>query len=368
MKKAQVLSVIALAFALGVVAPVAGVISTDASAVSRIADVEKMSAADYTAALNKVAGQDAYKAYDALITAVNNADYADVNETTEITALQDLIADVKTGYTTASTKLAEVMYDAVNTANYAQYAALYNAVSAKEPTIAAIQNAVNSLNSKLAEADRFNWEEEITDKKIDTVKGVITAVTDTTNGVKDYATYSALVAGVNAAQEKIDNEAAGLKALQGAYTKLVGMKLSDAKLTDVENATIAQLKSNTFTGTVKRYAAWGTLINAVNDGIKADKTNEITNATNFNNLETLVAAAYGIADLTIADLPAVSGTGDGTNKPDDEKDPSAPDTGILSNTEASASTTLAMVAGIATALTAAGAGVVAYRNARRANK
>ena len=34
----------------------------------------------------------------------------------------------------------------------------------------------------------------------------------------------------------------------------------------------------------------------------------------------------------------------------------------------SASTTLAMVAGIATALTAAGAGVVAYRNARRANK
>lgn len=62
------------------------------------------------------------------------------------------------------------------------------------------------------------------------------------------------------------------------------------------------------------------------------------------------------------------GTGDGTNKPDDEKDPSAPDTGILSNTEASASTTLAMVAGIATALTAAGAGVVAYRNACRSSR
>ncbi len=42
-----------------------------------------------------------------------------------------------------------------------------------------------------------------------------------------------------------------------------------------------------------------------------------------------------------------------------------PDTGALFGTEGSASTTVAMVAGIATALTAAGAGVVAYRNARR---
>ncbi len=47
--------------------------------------------------------------------------------------------------------------------------------------------------------------------------------------------------------------------------------------------------------------------------------------------------------------------------------PKAPTTGVL-NSEANASTTVAMVAGLATALTAAGAGVVAYRNARRSTR
>ncbi len=46
----------------------------------------------------------------------------------------------------------------------------------------------------------------------------------------------------------------------------------------------------------------------------------------------------------------------------------APDTGVLAGEEGSASTTVAMVAGVATALTAAGAGVVAYRNARRSTR
>ncbi len=47
--------------------------------------------------------------------------------------------------------------------------------------------------------------------------------------------------------------------------------------------------------------------------------------------------------------------------------PKSPDTGIVAN-EGNASTTVAMVAGLATALTAAGAGVVAYRNARRSTR
>lgn len=44
------------------------------------------------------------------------------------------------------------------------------------------------------------------------------------------------------------------------------------------------------------------------------------------------------------------------------------DSGILAAADGTASSTMAIVAGIATALTAAGAGVVAYRNARRAGK
>jgi len=46
----------------------------------------------------------------------------------------------------------------------------------------------------------------------------------------------------------------------------------------------------------------------------------------------------------------------------------APITGVLAGAEGNASTTVAMVAGVATALTAAGAGVVAYRNARRSTR
>ncbi len=46
----------------------------------------------------------------------------------------------------------------------------------------------------------------------------------------------------------------------------------------------------------------------------------------------------------------------------------APGTGVVAGTDGSASTTVAMVAGVATALTAAGAGVVAYRNARRSTR
>lgn len=44
------------------------------------------------------------------------------------------------------------------------------------------------------------------------------------------------------------------------------------------------------------------------------------------------------------------------------------DSGVLAAADGTASSTVAIVAGIATALTAAGAGVVAYRNARRASK
>ena len=44
------------------------------------------------------------------------------------------------------------------------------------------------------------------------------------------------------------------------------------------------------------------------------------------------------------------------------------DSGVLAAADGTASSTVAIVAGIATALTAAGAGVVAYRNARRAGK
>ena len=59
---------------------------------------------------------------------------------------------------------------------------------------------------------------------------------------------------------------------------------------------------------------------------------------------------------------------DNDNNGDDQKDPSAPGTGVLSSADGNAATTVSIVAGLATALTALGAGVVAYRSARRSNK
>ncbi len=114
----------------------------------------------------------------------------------------------------------------------------------------------------------------------------------------------------------------------------------------------------------------------VNDGFAPSNKSIITKLATlfFNATKASSNNNMGVELKTLPNVggtcgkPTGDGTGDGTNKPDDEKDPSAPDTGILSNTEASASTTLAMVAGIATALTAAGAGVVAYRNARRSSR
>ncbi len=101
-----------------------------------------------------------------------------------------------------------------------------------------------------------------------------------------------------------------------------------------------------------------------------------------NNVEAInsdtASVDYGKAQEYIAKLKAAieaykngkapAGTGDGTNK-EDEKNPNltSPDTGAL-NAEGNATTTVAMVAGVATALTAAGAGVVAYRNARRSTR
>ena len=140
-----------------------------------------------------------------------------------------------------------------------------------------------------------------------------------------------------------------------------------SNLTSIVTNSAAQLLNN--------YSAWLDVNDAV---IAAEKNAQgFANEYNYNlvlNIAKALQVAVPVLDKTneqiAQELVGYKGgsTGDGTNKPDDEKDPSAPDTGILSNTEASASTTLAMVAGIATALTAAGAGVVAYRNARRSSR
>lgn len=127
------------------------------------------------------------------------------------------------------------------------------------------------------------------------------------------------------------------------------------------------------------------------------KANNLTTNTNgscsiakANNLKTAIEYAEGLllggnsywntdAEKAIALIVKAQNGGtitDGdVNKPNDgntnkpsTNDPTAPDTGIIADAEGNASTTVAMVAGVATALTAAGAGVVAYRNARRSTR
>ncbi len=118
-------------------------------------------------------------------------------------------------------------------------------------------------------------------------------------------------------------------------------------------------------------AKWN-YVGAVVEG--KDKTTAIADTSanapvvNYDVAVKDVAAFKAAIEAFINGKAPVTPTDPDTKPGEEGKDPTAPDTGILADAEGNASTTVAMVAGVATALTAAGAGVVAYRNARRSTR
>ncbi len=365
MKKAQILSAIALAFALGVVAPVASTTLT-ASAVEVTTPATKVSTADLKAAIAKAESNATYKAYTVLS---DTSSYTDINETTLLTALNGKIEALNAAYT--GDEQAETLADALKVAIETETAAKYTA-------FANLYNAINdkaSLNfDNIADlAKKAGFTVTLAEDEAKDVNALVTKITADTG----YTSYSNLIKAVKDANDAIKAQGENVTTLKNALNTW-GYQTADvintAAATKLEAdgsngpvKALVALATPALNGKVEQKANYADLATKIgNAKTAAEAGDEEDNATALKAMETAFYKATGIV-LSTVPTPA-DGTGDGTNKPDDEKDPSAPDTGILSNTEASASTTLAMVAGIATALTAAGAGVVAYRNARRANK
>ena len=351
MKKAQILSAIALAFALGVVAPVAGV---NAAPVTRAGEVAEETAtkADVDTAVAKIEGYAAYKKFLALNEAAQTT--ATLPATTTIT---DKITDIDANYTPATGITVQGAIDAAKALeNYGKWATIIDAMDNDSTSVAEDTKRDTLIAAVKAVFPTYNAGADAT---FDSVKTDIT--NDVTTIKTQYDLYNPLVTAVNTASEALTAEA-------DLRTALANVGKSAGEINAAADIAALKTLATTFPG----YAEYATLITSVENAKKnatsdASAANKTTIETLDTNLKAATKAATG-TEVSLAELATPDGTGDGTNKPDDEKDPSAPDTGILSNTEASASTTLAMVAGIATALTAAGAGVVAYRNARRSSR
>ncbi len=177
-------------------------------------------------------------------------------------------------------------------------------------------------------------------------------------GAGEFASVTALVTALENDIKEINFDAYRNLVNDPEYTKPVGASYAQLNI-----AKKLGLLARTARG-LNKYQLAGAVAVAANN---VEAINSTTTNVDYDKAQEYIAALK-VAIKNFKDGKADNGNngnqGEGSNKPDQN----APDTGILANAEGSASTTVAMVAGIATALTAAGAGVVAYRNARRSSR
>ena len=398
MKKSQVLAALALAFALGVT-PIISTVNT-ASAFT-VADSEKNVKGSATVdevknAVAAVKGQ--YPTYKNMVVlsdlialtgddAVTKVDSLSATDASNITTIlvnnfgykqtdADKITNSKNSF---ATQIKEAVSVAQKVKNYNTLATFWTAINDNDDK--AYRDIIPTINNAFGTQLAYNSQVTVAATK-DAYTAAVSAAMNA-NKAGSYQNYVDLYDATSAAAKNettytnnLNKVLAALKA-EGVLNNK-GREALASYLGSTINPTISNLTSivtNSAAQLLNNYSAWLDVNDAV---IAAEKNAQgFANEYNYNlvlNIAKALQVAVPVLDKTneqiAQELVGYKGgsTGDGTNKPDDEKDPSAPDTGILSNTEASASTTLAMVAGIATALTAAGAGVVAYRNARRSSR
>ncbi len=385
MKKAQILSAITLAFALGVVAPVAGVYAEDGimPLVDTGTTTEKSATNDnLKSAVNYVTSNATYKAFATWTEAKEAATATGIKEVTAAnTAVTGALANfdgssVTRGNTVAALNSNIASLKSAIGSNYNKYVALYNAMNADASKIGS-EAAINGVASAMkALGYTFNIEENDT---FDDVKTAATEAIDNDADVKNYSVYSGAIAAIN------DGEAT-IKAFSDLKTALQNSNLGLSK-TDASTVNDAQAIATLTAITPDDATEWAAVATKITD-IEAAIKNEngttntaryelLDKATDPKGLLQLMQAATGNDDLTYDQLISAasvlptdpSNPSDDDNKGDDDnKTPTTPGTGIVSTAEGSASTTISIVAGLATALTALGAGVVAYRNARRSGE
>jgi len=346
MKKSQVLAALALAFALGL-----GVVVPATETFAAVeAPAQEEAAKELNDKLTKAVEQaqkiDGYNIYSGMITKIDDYAKAVADESKKAApAFYDKLTgttqiDIATDGNPAQNIKLSVN---VSSSNKENYGALMDAAVKYQ---AQQVNIIQSFNGK-EEADLSALDKQKLANARNNYAAITKAITDTKTSIATAIATAAPLDDINSAVEAV----IGAKAVDEIEASDAYKNGTDLDKSDL---LVAAGKAD------KNYKYFNALVSATNEANKIATTGSYSIA---DGQKALIALQNAIEGKTVPD-----GTGDGTNKPDDEKDPSAPDTGILSNTEASASTTLAMVAGIATALTAAGAGVVAYRNARRSSR
>ena len=376
MKKAQILSAIALAFALGVVAPVAGANALVIADNTVTPNVEGTATrTDLNNAVAAVEGNTTYKNMLAVIDAaakVKDGDYADV--TTEVTAVTTALKNnTPAGVTMGESELAkptnqQIIDAAKTTTDYSIYASVKTAIA---------NNDLTTLKSTLV--NDYNKIKGVTAVDVSTITDA--SKYDATK-LTNWSYYNALIEAVNEAQEAVDAEKAGLDALKAALPKVLNVDGKDAlkALEEAGNVTVAGLAALATDDNIDGYTKWEAVKTAVDNAEPNNSGETNPNYTKLMAIATAYKAATNnltdTAEQVAANLVAYvapeqkpeDGDKPGDNNGDDQKDPSAPGTGVLSSADGNAATTVSIVAGLATALTALGAGVVAYRSARRSSE
>ena len=400
MKKSQILAALALAFALGVVAPVAGTYATPQARVDTGDTAVKSATNDnLKSAVNYVTSKPTYKAFATYAEALEAASVKGIKDVTAANtgvteALKNFAGSSTTGGNTVAALIANIgnLRSAVGT-DYDKYVALYEAVNSNVTeigTTAALNKVKAAMNGlgytfNIEDTDTFNTDS--TQNPDTNVVAQAKALIDANDKVEDYNDYMSAVAAVKTAEATRD----AFNGLQGAL-KNANLGLTKDQIKKVNDAnSISDLKAVVPADNT----AWSNVaqqITKIEDAIKNENgtTNTqryalLDSATDPKGLLQLMQIATDNEDLTYAELisaapiiptdpvdPEKPGEGDDNNQ-DGEGDgkgdgATTPDTGVIANSEATATSTASIMAGIATALTAAGVGVVAFRNIRRNKK
>ncbi len=421
MKKSQILAALALAFALGVVAPAAGTVNTvSAYTVNDGTNNGKASCDEVNWTVAGVKADSKIYVGESTLFALNekysktenNADVAGTEANSIQTKATAITGPTYTSVVLASPATIANLQDVLKNVNN-MTENITHIVSGQAKTIkpyqiwskifAGIENKVDGKGDQALKDALTNAFTQTGNAAFDwaTKKDLSQYTSLTANpltGITGYNDWKALYTEISDVNEILARRENAIAEYKAAFTTYKSYVLTDAGNTQLDailgnegaNKPGIQVKdfmylvNNGGGDWLKNRTAWYGVYEEVKDAGNGNCNQSNTEYENYDLIDA-IAAAYRTATwdrfagkdndeiavyLMNLGKKNPSGTGEGTNKPNDDKNEGnkAPDTGILANAEGNASTTVAMVAGIATALTAAGAGVVAYRNARRSSR
>ncbi len=405
MKKSHILAALALAFALGVVAPVAG-LANNASAYSDENGTATLS--DVNNGIAYIENNAQYKAYGEIKEALrvynaNKTKYADItaNASGVATVAQTILTAMGTantntagyGYniskTTTDIEAEDIYLDQISLAiSKAQTSNLYNAyakvisiLNDDKATDAQLRAAVTTVRTTLGWSEGSTIKEGLGILTKDDYNALhpneATLLAYRASVPANWTGYSDAVAiynAINAANEAVAKFNAGYKLFMPLLSNS-GLLTEAGKNYLRDNINIQpQDYANLATSYIANDSQWAALQTAVDNAKNTRRQAE--SGDNYTILGNLAQAwkndagdesALKTIMARMANYVApVTGTGDDQNNDDINVRPG--NTGVVAGAEGTASTTVSIVAGLATALTALGAGVIVYRNARRSSE